>query len=317
MQADLLKWIESYEPDLIRCRLQASDKNVESKDIVRGIANSLENEIGLSRRVIAYFSNPYQKNLADRLTAEIEKVNDIGSFDARQKNITIYYLPTILEINSALDDCLAAIPCQQAKSLTSHSGATIKGAIKPPRAELDALIKNLLDWRNKQPEFTTGIFPDEDRTLTPADKLMLARFADQAKIFLQDLPNRKNEFKDFATALGNNSLPGTLMAATPLIEALCELRNTLPNSGTAGGTKGTAVSILISLLIICTFVISVWYIPFTPFTWIKNHPHSLGIQGSIICLIPCLFFGLFEPRWRKWCWGFAFISFLVGLLLLL
>jgi len=122
MQADLLKWIKSYEPDLIRCRLQASDKNVESKDIKRGITNSLENEIGLSRRVIAYFSNPYQKNLADRLTTEIEKVNDIGSFDARQKNITIYYLPTILEINSALDDCLAAIPCQQAKSLTNHSG---------------------------------------------------------------------------------------------------------------------------------------------------------------------------------------------------
>jgi len=124
MQADLLKWLESYKPDLIRCGLQASDKNVESKEIKRGIANSLENEIGLSRRVIAYFSNPYQKHLADRLTAEIEKVNDIGSFDARQKNITIYYLPTILEINSALDDCLAAIPCQQAKSLTGHSGGT-------------------------------------------------------------------------------------------------------------------------------------------------------------------------------------------------
>lgn len=114
MQAGLLQWIESYKPDLIRCGLQASDKNVESKEIKRGIANSLENEIGLSRRVIAYFSNPYQKNLADRLTAEIEKVNDLEiSFDARQKNITIAYLPTILAINSALDDCLAAVPCRQ------------------------------------------------------------------------------------------------------------------------------------------------------------------------------------------------------------
>ena len=127
MQAGLLQWGKSYRPDLIRCGLQASDKNVESKDIKRAIVNSLINELHLSRRVIAYFSNPYQKHLADRLTAEIEKVNYIGSFDARQKNITIYYLPTILEIKSALDDCLAAIPCQQAKSLTNHSGGKAGG----------------------------------------------------------------------------------------------------------------------------------------------------------------------------------------------
>ncbi len=124
LQAVLLQWDKSYEPDLIRCRLQAVSKTIESKDIKEAVANSLINELGLSRRVIAYFSNPYQKHLADRLTAEIEKVNYLGNFDARQSNITIYYLPTICEIKSALDDCLAAIPIQQTKLIMNSSGST-------------------------------------------------------------------------------------------------------------------------------------------------------------------------------------------------
>jgi len=81
-------------------------------------------------------------------------------------------------------------------------------------------------------------------------------------------------------------------------------------------TKVTIVAIIISLLIICAFELSVWLMPFTPFTWLKNHPRSYGIQGSAICLIPCLVFGFFKPRWRKWWWGTA-IAFLVGLLTLL
>jgi hypothetical protein len=81
--------------------------------------------------------------------------------------------------------------------------------------------------------------------------------------------------------------------------------------------KRIIAALLISLLMICAFILSVWLIPFTSFTWVKNHPHSYGIQGSIICVIPCLIFGFFKPEWRKWCWRTAAIAFLVGLLSLL
>lgn len=76
-------------------------------------------------------------------------------------------------------------------------------------------------------------------------------------------------------------------------------------------------AILISLLIICMFALSVWLIPFTPFTWLKNHPNSYGLQGSIIFLIPSLIVGLFKPQWRNWCWGTAGIALLVLILSLL
>jgi hypothetical protein len=101
-------------------------------------------------------------------------------------------------------------------------------------------------------------------------------------------------------------------------EALVTLKANLAKKPTETGrkTKVTIVAIIISLLIICAFELSVWLMPFTPFTWLKNHPQSYGIQGSAICLIPCLIFGFFKPRWRKWWWGTA-IAFLVGLLTLL
>jgi hypothetical protein len=86
---------------------------------------------------------------------------------------------------------------------------------------------------------------------------------------------------------------------------------------TEQGAKRIIAALLISLLIICAFILSVWLIPFTPFTWLRNHPNSYGIQGSIICLIPSFIFGFFKPDWRKWCWGTAAIAFLVGLLSLL
>jgi len=86
---------------------------------------------------------------------------------------------------------------------------------------------------------------------------------------------------------------------------------------TGQNAKRIIAGILISLLIICAFVLSVWLIPFTPFTWFRNHPHSYGIQGSIICLIPCLVFAIFKSGWRKWCLGVAGLAFLGVLLSLL
>jgi hypothetical protein len=78
--------------------------------------------------------------------------------------------------------------------------------------------------------------------------------------------------------------------------------------------KRIIFAILVSLIVICIFELSVWLIPFTPLTWLKNHPNSYGIQGSVIFFVPCLIFGLFKPRWRNWCWGTAALAFL-GLIL--
>lgn len=81
--------------------------------------------------------------------------------------------------------------------------------------------------------------------------------------------------------------------------------------------KTTIVAIIISLFIICIFVLSVRFIPLTLLTWLKNHPNSYGLQGSIIFLIPCLIVGLFKPQYRKWCWGVGAIAFIVLLLSLM
>jgi hypothetical protein len=122
--------------------------------------------------------------------------------------------------------------------IISGLDAVIKAAIKPARAEIEALIKSLLAWQNEQPEFTTGLEPDEDRILNPVDKLRLARFADKAKVFLQDSPSHKNVLQSFVTALSTNNIPATLMTGTKLLDVLCEVRHTLPKTdGNAGDGK--------------------------------------------------------------------------------
>jgi len=78
--------------------------------------------------------------------------------------------------------------------------------------------------------------------------------------------------------------------------------------------KPTIIAIVISLILILLFELLVYIVPIT---WVTNHPHSYGIQGSIICLISCLIIGYFKPRWRKWFWGGAVIAFLAVLLSLL
>jgi len=86
---------------------------------------------------------------------------------------------------------------------------------------------------------------------------------------------------------------------------------------TGQNAKATIVAVIISLIIICIFLLSVWLIPFTPFTWLKDHPNSYGLQGSTICLITCFVLGLFKPQRRKLYWGGAIIAFLGVLLSLL
>lgn len=78
--------------------------------------------------------------------------------------------------------------------------------------------------------------------------------------------------------------------------------------------KRIIAAILISLIMILLFEFFVYR---GSVTWLKNHPRSYGIQGSVIFLIPCLIFGFFKPAWRKWCWGTASLAFLALILSLL
>ncbi len=80
-----------------------------------------------------------------------------------------------------------------------------------------------------------------------------------------------------------------------------------------GGWRNVGASV-VSLIVILLFELFVYI---APVSYVRNHPHSYGIQGSIICLILCLIVGFLNSRWRKWCWGSAAIAFLVALLSLL
>ena len=78
--------------------------------------------------------------------------------------------------------------------------------------------------------------------------------------------------------------------------------------------KTTIVAIIISFIVDLVFELLVYFVPFS---WVKNHPNSYGLQGSIIFLIPCLIVGLFKPQSRKWCWGVAGLAFLLLIVSLL
>lgn len=78
--------------------------------------------------------------------------------------------------------------------------------------------------------------------------------------------------------------------------------------------KSTFLSALVSFLGILAFILCVHRIPIT---WLKDHPHGLGLQGSIIFLIPCLVVGYFKPKYRKCCWGAAALSLVVLILSLI
>jgi len=78
--------------------------------------------------------------------------------------------------------------------------------------------------------------------------------------------------------------------------------------------KTTIFAIIISFILDLVFELLVYFVPIT---WVKNHPNSYGLQGSIIFLIPCLIVGLFKPQSRKWCWGVGAIAFIVLLLSLM
>lgn len=111
----------------------------------------------------------------------------------------------------------------------------------------------------------------------------------------------------------NGTIPPTVRRLRHIAEIVEEELTTGEPAETERNRKATISAIIISLSVICVFFLSVWLIPFTPFTWLKNHPNSSPLQGSIICLIPCVVVGFLKPQWRKWCWGSA-VAFVVLIL---
>lgn len=79
----------------------------------------------------------------------------------------------------------------------------------------------------------------------------------------------------------------------------------------------TIAAIIISLFVACIFEVLVWLVPVTPFSWLKNHPNSYGLQPAIVFLVPCIFVGLLKRQYRKWCWGVGLVALLVLILSLL
>lgn len=110
----------------------------------------------------------------------------------------------------------------------------------------------------------------------------------------------------------NGTIPPTVRRLRHIAEMV---RKELAKPTEAGrNTKTTIGAIIISLSVICIFALSVWLIPFTPFAWLKNHPHSYGLQGGIVFLIISLVVGLLKPQRRNWCWGVAGLAFVVLIL---
>jgi hypothetical protein len=139
------------------------------------------------------------------------------------------------------------------------------------------------------------------------DKTALPLISDLNNDFVHLAELLKNTARDLATAKIKKPKTSARGGETE------DIKNQ-KSAETEGNAKSIVAAIVISFVMILLFELSVY---FGLVTWVKNHPRSYGIQGSVICLIPCLIFGFLKPRWRKWCWGTAAIAFLVGLLSLL
>jgi hypothetical protein len=51
--------------------------------------------------------------------------------------------------------------------------------------------------------------------------------------------------------------------------------------------------------------------------WLLQHQNSYGLQGAFDILIALTTFGIFRPKWRKWCWGGGLFAILLIILQLL
>lgn len=115
-----------------------------------------------------------------------------------------------------------------------------------------------------------------------------------------------------------DSLKGTLYDLAETLQQIAEMAREEIKSEkpmeTAQKAQSSFSAVAISSILIIVFELLVYKLPVT---WVINHPNSYGIQGSIICLIPCLVVGFFKPTWRKWFWAGAVLAFLAVLLSLI
>jgi hypothetical protein len=109
--------------------------------------------------------------------------------------------------------------------------------------EIESVITGLLDWANKQPEYTTFMFPDEPRRMNSVERFQLAKLAETAKYFLGV---ENPAFRTFSSTIGENSVSGALITMPPLLDVLCDVRRTiLPQQNepkpNAGGNSATQI----------------------------------------------------------------------------
>ena len=68
------------------------------------------------------------------------------------------------------------------------------------------------------------------------------------------------------------------------------------------------IAALSSFIVIGAFEFLIYYIKWG---WLINHPSSYGLQGAFDILVMLLIFGIFEPKWRRYCWGSSGVLFAV------
>ncbi|HEY4716317.1 MAG TPA: hypothetical protein VII00_04360 [bacterium] len=69
----------------------------------------------------------------------------------------------------------------------------------------------------------------------------------------------------------------------------------------------------LSIMLIGIFEFLIYYIKWG---WLINHPSSYGLQSAFDILLTLLIFAIFEPKWRKFCWGSSGILFAVIIVIL-
>lgn len=76
----------------------------------------------------------------------------------------------------------------------------------------------------------------------------------------------------------------------------------------------TMAASAISLVLIGIFEILIHQISWQ---WLLQHQNSYGLQGAFDILLALTMFGIFRPKWRKWCWGGGLFAILLIILQLL
>ena len=114
----------------------------------------------------------------------------------------------------------------------------MKAIKKHTRAEIESLVKDLLDWQNKHLQFRTGKFPKRERTLKPDEVKHVKSFFKRALSIQSQIidfakslsPVERLRFPDFVIdpIVRDTTIANVLDYFQILIETLCKFRrNTL------------------------------------------------------------------------------------------